>query len=277
MAPLTDTHTHLDFADYDADREAVIERARDAGVGRMLLIGTQPSSLQPILDLCTNHPGLYPVLGYHPGNVEEIQEKDLPVLETLCHNQAVAAVGECGLDYHRIPPPLPDESESAHASRILDWKERQRELFRFQLDLAARLGLNVVVHQRDSWDDTLEILRDYTGRLQAVFHCFGGTTGQMETVRSLGHLVSFTGIVTFKNAATVQASAVAVDPEGFMVETDCPYLAPVPHRGKRCEPAFTREVARQMARLRGVDEDEIAQSTERVASTFFKFPSPSPL
>jgi len=277
MVPLTDTHSHLDFADFDPDRAAVIERARAAHVNRLLLIGTQPSSLQRILDLCATHPGLYPVLGYHPGNVEEIHEADLPVLEELCHNPAVAAVGECGLDYHRIPPPLPEEDETSHACRILDWKERQRKLFRFQLDLAARLGLNVVVHQRDSWDDTLEILRPYTGRLRAVFHCFGGTVAQMESVRSLGHLVSFTGIVTFKNAATVQASAVAVDAEGFMVETDCPYLAPVPHRGQRCEPAFTREVARQMARLRGVTEDEIARSTERVASTFFKFASPTPL
>lgn len=270
MIPVIDTHTHLDFTDFDGDRAEVLERAHQAGVGRLLLIGTRPAGLTRILELCESSSMLAPVLGFHPGNVGEISADDLSFLENLCRRHAVAAIGECGLDFHRIPPPLPDEDEGCHAGRIEEWKEKQMNLFRHQLELASRLGLNVVVHQRDSWDETLDILRDFTGKVRAVFHCFGGTPEQVKTVRALGHLVSFTGIVTFKNAAAVQASAAAVDSEGFMVETDCPYLAPVPHRGSRCEPAFTREIVRQMAALRGVREDDIAESTNRVAAEFFR-------
>ena len=140
-----------------------------------------------------------------------------------------------------------------------------------QLDLTAELGLNAVIHQRDSWDDTLAILREYTGRVRGVFHCFGGTLEQARDVIALGHLVSFTGIVTFKNARQVQATAQDVAFDQFMVETDCPYLAPVPDRGKRCEPAHTRNVAEQIAKLRGVSVEEIGSRTTETARGFFNF------
>ncbi|MDX6767619.1 MAG: TatD family hydrolase [Candidatus Methylacidiphilales bacterium] len=272
MIPVIDTHTHLDFSDFDPDRAAVIERAQQAGVARMLLIATRPATLERVTGLCAQYPVLVPVLGYHPGNVDEVTPGDLDRLRDVCRSHPVAALGECGLDYHRPPENLPGEDATAHGQRLEDWKIRQKELFRSQLDLAVELGLNVVVHQRDSWDDCLAILRGYTGRLRAVFHCFGGTLEQARTLRDLGHLVSFTGIVTFKNAAAAQAAAAGVDEAGFMVETDCPYLAPVPHRGKRCEPAFTREVVQHIARLRGVGEDDIARITNRVAADFFRLP-----
>ena len=144
-------------------------------------------------------------------------------------------------------------------------------MFRRQLELSAELGLNAVIHQRDSWDDTLKILREFTGRVRAVFHCFGGTLEQAREVIELGDLVSFTGIVTFKNARQVQATAREIAFDQFMVETDCPYLAPVPDRGKRCEPAHTRRVAEDIARLRGVALEEIAQHTTETARGFFRF------
>jgi TatD DNase family protein len=140
-----------------------------------------------------------------------------------------------------------------------------------QLDLASELGLNVVIHQRASWNDTLEILKDYTGKLRGVFHCFGGTPEEARDVLELGHLVSFTGIITFKNAEQVRSTATAVPPDGYMVETDCPYLAPIPHRGKRAEPAHTRLVAETIAGVRGISIDEVAAETTRTAEGFFRF------
>ena len=154
-------------------------------------------------------------------------------------------------------------------------KARQAASFCQQLDLAADLGLNAVIHQRDAWEDTLAILAGYTGRLQGVFHCFGGTPAEAGEVMSMGHLVSFTGIVTFKNGATVRETAAAVPADRFMVETDCPYLAPVPFRGKRCEPAYTRETALVVARSRGVSLEVIAAQTTANAERFFRF-GPAP-
>jgi TatD DNase family protein len=151
------------------------------------------------------------------------------------------------------------------------YKKTQARLFREQLTLAAELGFNVVIHQRDAWDDVMSILREFTGRVRGVFHCFGGTVEQAQEVLALGHLISFTGIVTFKNAAVVQATAQAVRLDRFMVETDCPYLAPMPHRGKRCEPAFTRLVAERIASLRGLTVEQVAEQTTKTARSFFNF------
>jgi TatD DNase family protein len=144
-------------------------------------------------------------------------------------------------------------------------------LFRQQLGLCVELGVNAVIHQRDSWDDTLTILREFTGKVRGVFHCFGGTLAQAREVIALGHLVSFTGIVTFKNARQVQATAQNIAADQFMVETDCPYLAPAPDRGKRCEPAHTRRVAEQIAQLRGMSLEEIGALTTKTAREFFRF------
>ena len=183
-------------------------------------------------------------------------------LAHLATDPKCIAIGEIGLDYHHLP-----ENPDAVAAN----KNSQADLFRQQLELAADFRLNAVIHQRDSWDDTLAILREFTGRVRGVFHCFGGTLALAQEVIALGHLVSFTGIVTFKNARQVQATAQDVPLGQFMVETDCPYLAPVPDRGKRCEPAHTRRVAEQIAQLRGVALEEIAARTTATAREFFRF------
>ena len=193
-----------------------------------------------------------------------------------------AAIGETGLDYHHLPSEqlssspaisaLQAEMASDTEAAIVDgaYKAAQAEAFTAQLDLAAELGLNVVIHQRDAWVDTLDLLRPYTGKLRGVFHCFGNTPDQAREILELGHLVSFTGIVTFKNAALVRETVSAIPPNSFMVETDCPYLAPVPHRGKRCEPAHTRLVAEMIAQTRGITLEEVAATTTRTAEAFFK-------
>jgi len=270
MPAWTDTHTHLDFSDFDADRAQVLERARAAGVTRMMVIGTRLERLAAAAAWVRQEPGLHATAGIHPCNVAEHGEDALAQLEALCHRERFAAIGECGLDYHHLPPQEKDESEAAYVARLASWKSRQARFFRSQLDLASRLGLGVVVHQRDSWEDTLAILREFTGRVRAVFHCFGGSPEQVEQLDALGHLVSFTGIATFKNAAQVQASAAAARPGRFMLETDCPYLAPVPHRGKRCEPAHTAIVAAQIAALRGMSLEALSAETEATVASFFR-------
>jgi TatD DNase family protein len=190
------------------------------------------------------------------------------------------------MDYHHLPSRdlarrnkseavfdalLAGTAEAAEAE-IADGAMRaaQEEAFRAQLDLAVELGRNVVIHQREAWQDTLEILRPYTGKLRGVFHCFGGSPEDAAELAAMGHLVSFTGIVTFKNATLVQATAASVASDGYMVETDCPYLAPVPFRGQTCEPAHVRLVAEKIAALRGESLEKIATDTERTAREFFK-------
>jgi len=259
---LIDTHAHLDYTDYDPDRAEVIARATEAGVTEIISIGTRIDSSTRAVELAENFPNIWATVGIHPGEVDTAPDDAVDHLRKLAQSSRVVAVGEIGLDYHR----LPENPAEADAN-----KQRQALLFRRQLELTAELGLNAVIHQRDSWDDTQKVLSEFTGRVRGVFHCFGGTLEQARDVIALGHLVSFTGIVTFKNARQVQATARDVAFDRFMVETDCPYLAPTPDRGKRCEPAHTRRVAEQIAQLRGVAVEGIAARTTETARGFFKF------
>jgi TatD DNase family protein len=259
---LIDTHAHLDYSDYDPDRAEVIHRAAGAGVAEIISIGTRLDSSTRAVELAENFPNIWATVGIHPGEVDDAPDDVIDHLRRLAQSSRVVALGEIGLDYHHLPE---------DPAKVVANKERQALLFRRQLELAAELGLNAVIHQRDSWDDTLTILREFTGRVRGVFHCFGGTLEQAREVIALGHLVSFTGIVTFKNARQVQRTAQDIDPAHFMVETDCPYLAPTPDRGKRCEPAHTRRVADFIAELRGVPVTEVAARTTATARDFFRF------
>jgi len=280
---LTDTHAHLDYPDYAGDLEAVLERAREAGVHRILSVGTGMESSRRAIALAEKYPSIHAVVGLHPTNVEEESGDWLNVLRGLATHPKVAAIGETGLDYHRLPSEQLSSSPALSAlqaemaedteAMIVDgsYRSAQAEAFSAQLDLACELGLNVVIHQRDAWDDTLQILKPYTGKVRGVFHCFGNMPDQAREIFDMGHLVSFTGIITFKNAPVVREVAAMVPEDRFMVETDCPYLAPVPHRGKRAEPAHTRLVAEKVAEVRGCTLDRIAAVTEKTAAGFFRF------
>jgi TatD DNase family protein len=231
---LIDTHAHLDYSDYDPDRAEVIARATAAGVTEIISIGTRIESSTRAVELAENFPNIWATVGIHPSEVDDAPDNAVDHLRARAQSSRVVALGEIGLDYHHLPE-SPAEIDAN--------KSRQARLFRQQLELAAELGLNAVIHQRDSWDDTLAILRDFTGRVRGVFHCFGGTLEQAQEVIALGHLVSFTGIVTFKNARQVQATAQDIAFDQFMVETDCPYLAPTPDRGKPRAPRKRREIS----------------------------------
>jgi TatD DNase family protein len=265
---LIDTHAHLDYSDFDPDREAILQRAVEAGVTRIISIGTNARTSANAVKLAKDHGNIWATVGIHPTEVDDAVESDFEILQSLVREKRVAGVGEIGFDFHHLPgKDLPPEEA---APIIAKNKERQEYWFRKQLDLAIEHQFNVVIHQRDSWDDTLRVLKEYQGRVRGVYHCFGGTYEQAQEVIAMGNLVSFTGIITFKNAKQAQETVQKISSDHFMVETDCPYLAPVPHRGKRCEPWHTRWVAEKVAELRGVSLEEIARSTSAVAESFFK-------
>jgi TatD DNase family protein len=283
---LVETHAHLDYPDFANDLDDVLRRATEAGVTRIVTIGTSVESSQRAVDLAGKYPNVFAVIGVHPTYADEAGEDVMTPLRELAGSPRVVAIGETGLDYHHLPSigaakekpaqvmhALQSETEEDIDANLRDgaYKSKQASLFQQQLDLAIELGLNVVIHQRDAWDDTLQIMQPYSGKLHGVFHCFGGTLEQANDVIELGHLVSFTGIVTFKNGRSVRDVAAQVPLDKFMVETDCPYLAPVPFRGKRCEPAHTRIVAETIASARGMRLEEIAGATTTTAGQFFRF------
>ncbi|HEY2711642.1 MAG TPA: TatD family hydrolase [Chthoniobacterales bacterium] len=283
---LIDTHAHLDYPDFAPDFDEVLRRATEAGVTRILTIGTSIESSRRAIELAEKYPNVFAVIGVHPSYAEEAGDDVMTPLRELAESPRVAAIGETGLDYHRLPSEkvakerktqvitkaLQAETDDEIESGIHDGalKSKQAAIFQQQLDLAVELRLNVVIHQRDAWDDTLAVLREYGRQVSGVFHCFGGTRQQAEEVISLGHLVSFTGIVTFKNGALVRQIATDLALGEFMVETDCPYLAPEPHRGKRCEPGYTRLVAESIAASRGISLEELARATTETAEEFFR-------
>ncbi|QQY10078.1 MAG: TatD family hydrolase [Candidatus Xiphinematobacter sp.] len=273
---LIDTHAHLDELEYTLDLETVITRAADAGVHRVLSIGTGLRSSLQVVSLAERFPSLYAVVGVHPTNIEKEGGDFFEQLQEVALHPKVVAIGETGLDFHCLPSksgaPLRGRSSKEVDSAAVDraYKSLQVRVFLQHLDLAAQLGLNVVIHQRDAWEDTWRLLARYSGRLQGVFHCFGGTIEQAREIITGGHLVSFTGMVTFNNAETVRNTAAQVPPDAYMVETDCPYLSPVPFRGKRCEPAYVRIVAEAISRVRRESLDAVARQTTATAKAFFR-------
>lgn len=284
---LIETHAHLDYPDFATDFDDVLRRADEAGVTRILTIGTSIESSGRAIELAEKYPNIFAVIGVHPAYAEEASDDVMAPLRELAKSPRVVAIGETGLDYHRLPSveaakdkkvqvfanALQGETEEQIDASIQDgaYKSKQTMLFEQQLDLAVELGLNVVIHQRDAWGDTLQIMKPYAGKLRGVFHCFGGRREQAEEVIALGHLVSFTGIVTFKNGASVREVAAQIPLNKLMVETDCPYLAPAPFRGKRCEPAYTRLVAESIASARGIPLGGLAEATTKTAEGFFRF------
>ncbi|HVX65359.1 MAG TPA: TatD family hydrolase [Bryobacteraceae bacterium] len=240
---LVDSHCHLDDGQFDADREAAIERARAAGIAAMLAIGTGggPPDLEAGIRLADAHPDIYATVGVHPHDAAKATEETFERLAGLLRHPKVLGVGEIGLDYHYDLSP----------------REAQRDVFARQVALARETAKPVIIHTREAWADTLAILGEGPG----ILHCF--SEGPEEAARALerGFHISFTGMVTFPRAESVQAAARMVPVDRLLVETDAPYLAPVPRRGKRNEPAFVVETVRRLAELRNTAAEEIAAAT----------------
>jgi len=264
MAIFYDTHAHLGDPDFANDLPEVIARARAAGVARIISVGTDLESSRRAVSLTERFADIFAVIGWHPTEVHQAPEDIRPALRELAKHPKVVAIGEIGLDYHHLPA-----EKNGRAEDDVRCKQRQMEFFRQQLEIAAEAGLNCVIHQRDAFDDTLAQLQPFAGQLRCVFHCFGENTGRLRRVLEIGALVSFTGIVTFKNGQNVRDTVAATPPDKFMLETDCPYLAPVPHRGKRCEPAHVKEISETIVRVKGCSLDELSTATCKTAAEFF--------
>ena len=281
-----DSHCHIDGAEYDADRAQVIARAHDAGVTTMLNVGTgdpHRGAFERAVELAEKHPQIYCAIGVHPHDAKLFDgTAERRLIDLAKQSARVVAWGEIGLDYHYDHSP----------------RDVQREVFRQQLQIARSLNLPVIIHSREADDDTISILRqELSGRgpgvspvIQAqdgraasragVLHCFGGSLTMAEQAIELGFYVSFAGNLTFKKADDLRDIACALPIERLLVETDCPYLTPVPFRGKRNEPARVVETAKFLAELRGVSADEIGRvTTDNFARLFLnhtlvKMPAP---
>ncbi len=260
---LVDSHCHLASRQLAGEIDAVVERARAQGVTRLVTIGTDLDDGPTCLQLAESHPEIHAAVGIHPTSVTEIEAADwLDQIEAWARHPKVVAIGEIGLDYFHKPPE--GWTFEAYQARQMDFLEKQ-------LDLAGRLGMNVVVHNRDSWDDTVGAVLPHSDRLRAVFHCHTGSWASAAPLIEAGHLISFTGIATFKSATVVREAATEAAEGQFMVETDAPYLAPVPYRGKRCEPAYVRHTAEAIAGFRGESLEALAAHTTATAEAFFGF------
>ncbi len=254
---LVDSHCHLDFPDFADDLDAIVARAAEAGVGRMVTISTRVRRQAQLLAIVDRYPNVYCSVGTHPHNADEEDGIGADELVALTKHPKVIALGEAGLDYFY-----------EHGSH-----EAQARGFRAHIAAARVTGLPLVIHTRNADDDCARILEDEMGKgaFRAVLHCYTGGPELAKTAIDLGLSISFTGIMTFKNSQAIRDIAASLPDDRFMVETDSPYLAPPPHRGKRNEPAYVVEVAKVLAQTRGVSYEEICrQTTENFFRLFSK-------
>lgn len=261
-----DSHAHLDGETYDADRDAVVARARDAGLRNILAIGsgTGPGSLDCAVKLAEKYPELYATIGIHPHEANLTKDSDFAEMEQLTRKPRVIAWGEIGLDYFYDHSP----------------REVQQRVFIRQMELARAAKLPIVIHNRPSqgsdnaWDDFFALVKHHwsSSGNGGVLHCFTGTPAQAKKALDLGFMISFSGNITFPKAQQIRDAAKEVPLERILIETDCPFLAPVPYRGKRNEPAFVKEVARQLGELRGFSAEEIGDLTSQNFYRFFSLP-----
>jgi TatD DNase family protein len=272
MPHFYDTHAHLDGEKFASDLPEVIERARAAGITKINCIATDLEGSRNAIALAERFPGVYAVVGWHPSDAMNAPVDIRPALREMTKHRKVVALGETGLDYYWLPSRekgLSAEQREKLLTEDQRHKAKQAELFRQHLEVAAETGLGVVVHERESMEDLLVQIAPFANRVRAVFHCFAGTVAAMQQVLALGSIVSFTGILTFKNGQNMRDTLAATPMGKFMLETDSPYLAPMPHRGKRCEPAYVKEIAEMAAQVKGCSLEDLSAATCGAAEEFF--------
>ena len=255
---LTDTHCHLTFAPLAGDVAGVVARSRAAGVSRWITVGTSLEDSRKAIELAGQYDGMYATVGIHPHEAKSADTSALEELKRLGRSDKVVAIGETGLDFHYNFSKQPD----------------QKRVFEAHLQIAGELNLPVIVHSRNAFAETMEIL-DHSGRgpRGVVFHCFSGSAEEAKLVLERAYYVSFTGVVTFKNAEKTRDSARVVPLDRLMVETDCPYMSPEPVRSQKPnEPALMVHTARLLAQVKGVELEDLARATTRNAMTFFNLP-----
>ncbi|MHC4771889.1 MAG: TatD family hydrolase [Planctomycetota bacterium] len=252
---LIDTHAHLTFEELENQIDDVLARSVEVGVTRWITVGTDKEHNEKVLLLVGRHENLWAGLGYHPHCASDITDADMELLKKQAHDAKVVALGECGLDYYYMNSAI----------------ESQKPIFRQHLDIAAELQKPVIVHTREAFEDTMEILDEYTGKLKnVVIHCYGGDAEQTRSLLKRGFYISFTGTVTFKRSEALREVAKMIPLDRLMIETDCPYISPHPVRNIRPnEPALLIHTAQCLADLHGVSIEDFAQIVTKTSEQFF--------
>jgi TatD DNase family protein len=255
MMNLIDAHAHLTYEGLIDNIEAVLARSREAGVGGWITVGTTMEENRKAVELAQRFEGMYAAVGFHPHYAKDITPDNISEIKQLAENPKVVAIGETGLDFHY--------NFSNHSA--------QKEIFRQELQLATVLNLPVIIHSREAFDETLEILNRFEGKLKrVVFHCFGGNAEQAIYLLERGYYISFTGVVTFKNADIARKAAAVVPLERMMIETDCPYMSPEPMRKQRInEPALMVHTAAKIAQVKGIPVEDLTNAVTKTTKLFF--------
>lgn len=249
-----DTHVHLNADQYDEDLQEVIQRALDNGIEQMIVVGFDRKTINRAMELAEAHDFIYVTIGWHPVDAIDCTEEDLKWIEELAAHPKVVGIGETGLDYYWDKSP----------------KDIQQDVFRKQIALAKRVNLPIIIHNREATEDVLRILEEeYAKEVGGIMHCFGGSVESAKQAISMNFMISLGGPVTFKNAKKPKQVAKEIPLEYLLIETDAPYLAPHPYRGKRNEPAYVTLVAEEIARLKELTVKEVAAATTENAKRFF--------
>lgn len=252
---LIDSHAHLEMPEFRKDLESVIQRAKEAGVGYIFTVGTEKKDWMRALEIAHSHPLVYAILGVHPHNAKEIDHETYPALRKLCQNEKVKAYGEIGLDFYRNHSP----------------REVQLKRFREQIGVARELKLPIVVHDREAHQETLEVLKsEKAEECGGIIHCFSGDDEMAKACIDMGFYISVPGSITYKNAGPFHEIVKRLPLESLLVETDAPFLAPVPFRGKRNEPSFVRYTAEKIAEIKKVSFEKVAEATTENALRVFR-------
>ena len=250
---LFDTHAHLNDAAFDEDRAALLETFRDAGVGLVLNAGCSLESSRECIALAESYPWIYASVGTHPDTADEVNEEVLEVYRQMCRHEKVKAIGEIGLDYYY---------ETIH-------RDAQMKAFRMQMALAQELDMPVIVHERDAHNDGMTIVKEFP-QVKGVFHCYSGSAEMARQVVDLGGYIGFTGVLTFKNARKAVETAQQIPLERIVQETDCPYMAPEPYRGKRNHPGYLPRMAEKLAEIRGLPVEDVIRITTKNAKRLYR-------
>ncbi len=242
---LFDTHAHLNDEAFDSDREALLAGLADKGIGLVMNAGCSLQASREVVEMAWQYPWLYAAVGSHPDSADEVNEEVLEEYRKLCKlNSKVKAIGEIGLDYHYEDIP----------------REIQQKAFRMQMELARELDLPVIVHEREAHEDGMAIVREFP-TVTGVFHCYSGSAEMARQLVDMGWYIGFTGVLTFKNARKAVETAASIPLDRIVLETDCPYMAPEPFRGKRNDPGYLYRMAEQLAQIRGITPEEAAAIT----------------
>lgn len=253
MKQMIDSHAHLDEERFDEDRDELIKSLKENAISYVINPSSDMETSRRVVELSNKYDNIFAAVGIHPHDAEGFKEEDLDELRELSNNEKVVAIGEIGLDYYYDNSP----------------RDIQKEVFRKQLELSHELDLPVIIHTRDAMGDTYDILKEFEGRVRGVMHCYTGSIEMAEKFMKLGFYISIAGPVTFKNAVNVREMAKQIPLERLLIETDSPYLAPVPNRGKRNDPTNVRYVADMLANLKEIQIDKIIEhSRENTVKLF---------